>query len=255
MRPITEVEPPDIGGLKENEMQTTEIADLAAALAKAQAQVEGAKKDSTNPHFKSAYADLEAVWAACRKPLTDNGLCIHQRCCRDDDGQSKLVTRILHSSGQWIEDGGIPLLVDKGSMQGLGSALTYARRYGLMAAVGIAPEDDDGNAAGNPAMKAKKKEEMWHGPLGKTALRMEAQKIATEIRSCTDRDQLLAFWGSEETMAILEQCKKDLEGKYFYGTDNADGLKAVFEKKEAELAEQSYAPGELTDDQTPIGAG
>jgi hypothetical protein len=58
-----------------------------------------------------------------------------------------MVTRLLHGSGQWIQDGGVPLIPSKQDMQGLGSALTYSRRYGLMAMVGIAPEDDDGNAA------------------------------------------------------------------------------------------------------------
>jgi|18_taG_2_1085343.scaffolds.fasta_scaffold17568_3 hypothetical protein len=121
------------------------IKDLIGALSKAQAEIEGAVKAGENPHFRSRYADLGNVWAACRGPLTQNGLAIHQAV--RVNGDLRLVTRVMHSSGQWLEDDGIPLLLDKQNMQGLGSALTYARRYGLMAAVGIAPEDDDGNAA------------------------------------------------------------------------------------------------------------
>jgi len=127
-------------------MQSPEIDKLAAALSKAQGEVEGAAKDSTNPHFHSKYADLGNVIAAMREPFAKNGLSIHQGP-RGTNGDLCLVTRVMHSSGQWIEDGGFPLMLDKANMQGLGSATTYARRYGLMSAAGIAPEDDDGNAA------------------------------------------------------------------------------------------------------------
>ena len=126
-------------------MRSETIDAISAALAKAQGEIEGATKSSENPHFRSKYADLGNVWDACRGPLTKNGLAIHQGV--RGDGEMRLVTTILHASGQWIEDDGMPLLLDKQNMQGLGSALTYARRYGLMGAVGIAPEDDDGNAA------------------------------------------------------------------------------------------------------------
>ncbi len=138
------------------------IKDLIGALSKAQAEIEGAVKAGENPHFRSRYADLGNVWAACRGPLTQNGLAIHQavRVNGDmpftDQRTVRLVTRVMHSSGQWLEDDGIPLLLDKQNMQGLGSALTYARRYGLMAAVGIAPEDDDGNASVKNDSKAGK---------------------------------------------------------------------------------------------------
>ena len=119
--------------------------ELYAALAKAQSQIDGAKKDSTNPHFRSKYADLASVWDACREALTSNGLAVVQFGAVSEAG-AVLVTRLTHSSGEAIE-GSIPLLNGKGDMQGLGSALTYARRYGLAAMVGVCPEDDDGNAA------------------------------------------------------------------------------------------------------------
>jgi hypothetical protein len=128
-------------------MKTSESVDkLYAALVKAQGAMEGAEKTGVNPHFHSKYADLASVWNACRKPMADNGIAAFQGVSHDN-GTALLKTRICHSSGQWMEDGGIPLLLDKQNMQGMGSAQTYARRYGLMAALGIAPEDDDGNAA------------------------------------------------------------------------------------------------------------
>lgn len=126
------------------------INDLATALTKAQAEIEGAIKGKVNPAFRSKYADLGSVWDACREPLTKHGLCVIQPVGKMADGTLCTITRLLHSSGQWIQDEGIPLLLSKQDMQGLGSALTYSRRYGLMSMVGIAPEDDDGNAASKP---------------------------------------------------------------------------------------------------------
>lgn len=134
-------------------MRTSEsINEIAAALAKAQGAIEGAVKGKENPHFRSKYADLGAVWDACREHLSKNGIAVVQpiNVVESPDRTAAVqvvLTRLVHGSGQWIEDGGTPLLLSKQDMQGLGSAITYARRYGLMSMVGIAPEDDDGNAA------------------------------------------------------------------------------------------------------------
>jgi hypothetical protein len=128
------------------------IAELAAALCKAQAQMEGAKKDATNPHFKNKYADLAAVWAAIREPLTSNGLSVVQ-LLRDVQNGIEVETILLHTSGQQIGSV-LAMPASKNDAQGYGSAATYARRYALMALVGVAPEDDDGNAAVGPAGSA-----------------------------------------------------------------------------------------------------
>lgn len=125
--------------------QSANINELATALAKAQGQIEGAKKDSSNPFFKSSYADLASVWDACRKPLSDNGLSITQTTTVVES-QLYLETMLMHSSGQW-QSGILPINPVKPDPQGLGSAITYMRRYGLQSMVGVAPEDDDGNAA------------------------------------------------------------------------------------------------------------
>jgi len=131
------------------------MSELAKALHKAQGQIEGAKKDSANPHFKNQYADLASVWDACRAALQGNGLSVAQ-FCRVTEAGAVLVTRLAHVSGESL-DGEIPLLNGKGDMQGLGSALTYARRYGLAAMVGVCPEDDDANGAtGKREAKAAK---------------------------------------------------------------------------------------------------
>lgn len=130
--------------------RSASIAALAAALSKAQGEMEGAAKGNLNPHFKSKYADLASVWDACRAPLSKNGLSILQPVSAD--GAHVTVTTILaHSSGEWLEES-LTMTAQQNTPQGVGSAITYGRRYGLASMVGIAPEDDDGNAAsGKPA--------------------------------------------------------------------------------------------------------
>jgi hypothetical protein len=129
------------------------IGKLAEALAKAQGVMEGASKDSNNPFFKSKYSSLSAVWDACRKPLADNGLMVVQATDADPD-MVVVDTRLCHSSGEWIQ-GRLVMKPVKADPQGIGSCLTYARRYALSAMVGIAPEDDDGNAATGKVEGAK----------------------------------------------------------------------------------------------------
>ncbi len=120
--------------------------ELATAMAKAQAEIKAALKDSKNPHFKSSYADLTSVWDACRTALTKNGLSVVQVPNFEGD-EVWLETRLLHASGESIS-GRYPLRPQQQTPQGYGSALTYARRYSLAAMVGVvADEDDDGNAA------------------------------------------------------------------------------------------------------------
>lgn len=130
------------------------VAGLAAALAKAQGQMKGAIKDSANPFFKSKYADLASVVEAIRAAFSTNGLSYIQTVEPSEKDEVRVETTLLHASGEWISCGVLSLPVSKVDAQGYGSALTYARRYSLSAAVGVAPEDDDGNAAS--AAKPKK---------------------------------------------------------------------------------------------------
>lgn len=125
--------------------------ELATALAKAQAKIGAAAKSSTNPHFKSKYADLSEVWDAWQKVGPECGLSLAQTL-RFADGNQFLVTTLLHTSGESITSEML-LMPTKPDMQGMGSAITYARRYCMAAMVGIVQDDDDGNAAsaGSPA--------------------------------------------------------------------------------------------------------
>jgi hypothetical protein len=129
------------------------IAKLAGALSKAQGQIKGAKKDSVNPHFKAAYADLESTWEACRELLSKNGLSVIQ-FPYSRDGRTGIETMLLHDSGEWIRgEIDVRMTLDT-NPQVAGSIITYLRRYSLQGAVGIAPADDDANAASpKPAQK------------------------------------------------------------------------------------------------------
>ena len=120
-------------------------ASIAAALAAAQAEMGKALKQSNNPAFRSKYADLGNVMDACLPALNKNGIAVIQPTGADTEGRY-VETILLHTSGQTLSCR-VPLIVSKNDMQGYGSAVTYARRYGLMCMAGIAPEDDDGNAA------------------------------------------------------------------------------------------------------------
>lgn len=121
------------------------IIDLVVALVKAQAEIKGAVKDANNPHFRSQYADLESVWEAVREPLTKNGLCVIQLPSADEMGVS-VETMLCHSSGQFVSEV-LRMVPVKNDPQGVGSCITYARRYALQSVVGVAPKDDDGEAA------------------------------------------------------------------------------------------------------------
>ncbi len=121
------------------------INELATALSKAQGVMGGAIKDSSNPFFKSKYADLHSVIEAIKKPLADNGLSYTQ-LIETKDGEPYVTTMLMHSSGQSIS-ASLKLKITKDDMQGLGSAISYARRYGLQSIVGLSAEDDDGEAA------------------------------------------------------------------------------------------------------------
>lgn len=152
-------------------MKTSEsINEISAALAKAQGEMTNALKDKANPFFKSTYADLASVLDACKQPLSKNGLSVVQVHDMLEDGTMILVTRLCHSSGQWVE-GRMPMYPTKKDSQGIGSASTYCRRYALAAMVGIGSEDDDGNAACRPVPQ---KEEC------KTAVHKKSDKISVE---------------------------------------------------------------------------
>jgi hypothetical protein len=131
---------------------------IASALVKAQKSFGPALKSSTNPHFRSKYADLSACVEAVIDGLNENGIALIQIPHECESGVT-VETLFIHESGETLSAGKLHVPASKQDAQGYGSALTYARRYSLMAACGIAPEDDDGNAATKrppaPAVRAE----------------------------------------------------------------------------------------------------
>lgn len=202
--------------------------ELATAMAKAQAEIKAALKDSKNPHFKSSYADLTSVWDACRNALTKNGLSVIQ--IPNFEGEEVwLETRLLHASGESIS-GRYPLRPQQQTPQGYGSALTYARRYSLAAMVGVvADEDDDGNAASAPRTSYSKP-----APVNDTG-RVRASQFVDDavkaISTLTD-EAGLTTWLTEYAapLARLREAYPDL-AKQVEGA--RDGQRAAFGKRSA----------------------
>ncbi len=172
------------------------IKEVAAALAKAQAGIRNAAQDKTNPAFKSKYADLASVWEACRHHLSANGIAVVQAPAAD--GPKVTVTTILaHSSGEWLSCD-LTVTADKGTAQGIGSAITYARRYGLSSMVGVAPGDDiadegddDGNvASGRQAPPPKAAPKPAPKPLDAARQVLVVDVYADRIRRAKDLAEL-----------------------------------------------------------------
>lgn len=141
-------------------MKTSEHIDkIAPALLAAQKEIGNASKDAKNPHFRNSYASLGSVIEAVKEPLNRNGIAVIQSLSSDSGNNSGLLlrTRLLHTSGQFIEDTAYSPL-PKADPQGVGSATTYLRRYSLAALLSITQEDDDGNGASTvPAVKSPQK--------------------------------------------------------------------------------------------------
>ena len=155
------------------------ITNLAAAMSKAQAEMSGAKKSANNPFFKSKYANLEEVINCVKEPFANNGLSFVQFPISGED-TAGVETIIMHESGEYIANEFL-LKCAKTDPQGMGSAITYARRYGLQSAVGIPSEDDDGNAATRtPPMTKERAIELLSQAIDIKALQAAWKSIASE---------------------------------------------------------------------------
>lgn len=210
-------------------MQTSEqIEEIATAMAAAQGQIEGAIKDSQGHNYK--YADLSSVWEACRKPLTDNGLAIVQSPHQTERGVS-VVTLMTHTSGQWIKDE-FCLPPTKTDPQGHGSAITYMRRYALMAMVGIAPEDDDGNAASQSPAPANQTTQKRQPPKTDDVPQhvADAQKIVDQLKGAPTAEDLANVW--DESAATLLSIGKESEATQKYVSD-------FYAQRETELKKEA----------------
>lgn len=166
---------------------------ISAAFVKAQKAFNPALKTNTNPHFKSKYVGLDGCVEAVIDALNDNGIALIQQTSECADGVI-VETVFLHESGEMLNCGKLHVPATKQDAQGYGSALTYARRYSLMAACGIAPEDDDGNAASR-----------------KPESRFDPTDSIVAMRECDDMDMLKEIFGSAYRAAQEAKDKKALE--------------------------------------------
>ena len=132
-----------------DDWKSCKIDKLAGALAKAQGEMGGVKKTSTNPFYKSKYADINDCLEAAIPALSKNGLAITQGNEFNNQEGYYITTMLIHNSGQWIKSKIRIPLTNKKDAQEIGSACTYGRRYGLAAMVGLAQVDDDGNKTVN----------------------------------------------------------------------------------------------------------
>lgn len=203
-------------------MHTEQLNELAAALAKAQGAMQNAKKDAKNPFFKSKYADLASVWDAVRGPLSSNDLSVIQSIDCDEHGMV-LITKLLHSSGQWV-DSKVRVKAVKEDPQGLGSAITYMRRYALQAIAGVSPDEDDGEAAMGRDDGGEKRPKAKAAPQGPTQTRPTPANIRNPK---VTPDQVTRFWtlvtnagytndqGKEILVACGYQSSKDIFARHY----------------------------------------
>jgi len=172
--------------------------EIAAALVKAQTNFAPALKSSTNPLFRTKYADLAACIGAVIEALNNAEIALMQTATATKEYVT-VETRLLHVSGEEITGGALSLPIIKADPQGIGSAITYARRYSLMATLGIAGEDDDGN----DASRHKKDVEPDALPSNLAAMYSAAETAATS-------EQLQAAWkaGAHALMGHTEEYRK-----------------------------------------------
>lgn len=171
---------------------------IATALVKAQKAFGPALKTATNPHFRSKYADLSACVEAVIDALNDNGIALIQQTHDDATGVT-VETVFVHESGEMLSSGKLHVPAAKSDPQGYGSALTYARRYSLMAACGIAPEDDDGNAASKPRQAPQREDKPDMSPTARAKRITEGVKAgdaegAALVLSGLDKKELDPIW-------------------------------------------------------------
>ena len=186
--------------------------EIAAAFVKAQAEIASAIKDKKNPAFRTTYADLSAVVDAAKPALSRHGLGFIQEVTERDAGGIYVETVIVHASGEMLRSGKLPIPVAKSDAHGYGSAITYGKRYSLMAVLGICTEDDDGNAAsaGKPERQPERVNEV------------EARLILDSLRE--------AAMGGLEALQARFKAIPNSDTKASVWTQHQDALKAVAAK-------------------------
>lgn len=178
---------------------------ILGALAAALPELEGAKKNKANPAFKSKYADLGAVIEAIQ-PIAQYGLWFRQVSHEREDGVC-VETFYIHESGE-LSAGKVFVPADKKNAQGYGSANSYARRYALQTAFGLATEDDDGNAAAkHPPSEATTRQAKAPAH---SALKTAYRQFVHEANGCGDGDELSAFLATADAVKLVAEIREKL---------------------------------------------
>lgn len=184
-------------------MKTSEqINEIAAALSKAQGTMKNAHLNKVNPHFKSKYADLAGIRDAVTPALSQNGIAVVQGT-DFDDGQFVVVTRLVHSSGQWFESR-FPIAIDK--PQAMGSAYTYAKRYSLSAICNIAADEDDDANAANDSKPPEAPKAYDRNPIVRAKFE-EFQRGLRQIQDIGNIEDLNSYWATNK--AIIKNLPAD----------------------------------------------
>lgn len=211
---------------------------IALALSKAQKDVKGATKDAANPFFKSRYADLESVWNACREALSANELAVMQMPYNDGINVG-IVTILAHSSGEWMQSR-ISAPPSKNDAQSIGSVITYLRRYALAAMVGVAPTDDDGEAAvgrtpqraSQPTQVPKKEQTAAGEKVDQARVAYERIRQAIHAAATTQRlDELL----DDPDMKSIKEVTEEGYNRLKYGIDSKRAELKKFDEETKEL--------------------
>jgi hypothetical protein len=183
-----------------------QVNELATALCKAQGDMGGAVKDSSNPFFKSSYADLTSVIKAIKQPFSDNGLSYTQFPVSNEHGVG-VSTRLMHTSGQWLEmEYTLPTV--KKDPQASGSAITYARRYALQSIAGIPTADDDAESAMIQSKNAVVSGDQAKELKGLIEEHGVDVKVFLKHFKATSVDEMLAVHYSKAVAALNAKAKK-----------------------------------------------
>jgi hypothetical protein len=210
--------------------------EIASALVKAQKEFGPALKSSTNPAFRSRYADLSACVEAVIDALNNNDIFMMQPTHECDNGVI-VETIFIHSSGEQISSGKLHVPATKHDAQGYGSALTYARRYSLMTACGIAPEDDDGNSASKPKA-APAKPAAAPAKASPPPAKIEGKEGPWQLKVSIEPQGEFADWASivmDATKLGLEQAATEADVMSIFRTN-----KNIFDRMKAEPGSSAY---------------
>lgn len=209
--------------------QTSETGTLRSALAEALPRLESAKKNKANPHFKSRYADLASVIEAI-EPIAAHGLWFRQVALDCETGV-KIETFYVHGpTDSELSAGVVYVPADKNNAHGFGSASSYARRYGLQQAFGLATEDDDGNAA---AAAPPKRQEAH------SKLKTQVRAFVHDMEGCGDWDTWIGLRESKETKDLIAEVKAKLPQWWEGGTDMPEEFVPLYRR--IELLEANLA--------------